>query len=391
MTPMSDPAAQAAPGPPGSDAASYHRTRRLIAVSGYVVDAGLLLALLFAGWSASIRSLAETLRPEPPLALLIYALVLGLLFKAASLAFDYLGGFWLEHRYGLSKLTWMGWLKDEAKESLVGALLGLGVLECFYAVARAWPEHWWVILGVIFAGFFILMANLAPVVIVPIFFKMTPLANPGLEERLRRLMDRAGASVKGVYEWKLGEKTKKANAALVGLGNTRRILLADTLLKDFSEDEIEAVLAHELGHHAHGDIWSLLAVQTSATFLGLYGVSLALTRWSSAFGFRSPSDFANLPLVALVTLAISLLLLPLVNSFSRWLERRADLYALQAVADPSVFASSLERLAALNLAERQPHPWIEFIFHSHPSIKSRIRFVHEVAALRATKAASAAS
>jgi Zn-dependent protease with chaperone function len=388
---MSSPAAHTAPDPARSDATSYHRTRRLIAVSGYVVDAALLFALLFSGWSASIRSLAETLCPEAPVALLIYALLLGLLFKAASFPFDYLGGFWLEHRYGLSKLTWMGWLKDEAKESLVGAVLGLGVLECFYSVARAWPQHWWVIVGVIFAGFFILTANLAPVVIVPIFFKMTPLANPGLEERLRRLMKRAGASVKGVYEWKLGEKTKKANAALVGLGNTRRVLLADTLLESFSEDEIEAVLAHELGHHVHGDIWSLLGVQTSATFLGLYGVSLALTQWSNAFGFRSPSDFANLPLVALVTLVISLLLLPVVNSFSRWLERRADFYALQSVADPSVFASSLDRLAALNLAERQPHPWIEFIFHSHPSIESRIRFVQKVAALRTTRPLSTAS
>lgn len=388
---MSDPAVEAAVNPPGSDAASYHRTRRLIVVSGYVVDAALLLALLFAGWSASIRALAETLRPQPPLALLIYALLLGLLFKAASVPFDYLGGFWLEHRYGLSKLTWTGWLKDEAKESLVGAVLGLLVLECFYSVARAWPDHWWLIVGMIFAGFFILMANLAPVVIVPIFFKMAPLGNPTLEDRLRRLMERAGAVVKGVYEWKLGEKTKKANAALVGLGNTRRILLADTLLKDFSEDEIEAVLAHELGHHVHGDIWRLLAIQTSATFLGLYAVSLALTHWSSAFGFRGASDFANLPLVALVTLVISLLLLPVVNSFSRWLERRADLYALQAVADPSVFASSLERLAALNLAERKPHPWIEFIFYSHPSIESRIAFVQKVAALPKSEPASTTS
>lgn len=375
---MSDPARERAPDAPEGDPARYHRARRLIAVSSYVVDAALLLILLFAGWSASIRSFAVALRPEPSVALLIYTLIVGLLFKAASLPFDYLGGFRLEHLYGLSKLTWAGWLKDEAKESAVGAALGVLVLECFYAVARAWPEYWWVIVGVIFAGFFILMANLAPVVIVPIFFKMKPLANPALEDRLRRLMERAGARIKGIYEWKLGDKTRKANAALVGLGNTRRVLLADTLLDGFSEDEIEAVLAHELGHHVHGDIWGLLAVQTVATFVGLYWVNLALARWDGGFGFRGPSDFANLPLVTLVTLAVSLLLLPLVNGFSRWRERKADLYAVGAAANPSALASGLERLAALNLAERQPHPWIEFIFHSHPSIESRIRLVHEL-------------
>ena len=385
---MSDPAVQAVSGVPQGDAATYHRTRRLIGISSYVVDAILLLALLFAGWSASIRSFAETVRPEPSLALLVYALVLGVILKAASLPFDYAGGFWLEHRYGLSKLTWTGWLKDEGKGVLVGASLGILLLECFYSVARRWPDHWWIIVGVIFTAFFVLMANLAPVVIVPIFFKMTPLVNPALEDRLRRLMQGAGARVKGVYEWKLGEKTRKANAALVGLGNTRRVLLADTLLESFTEDEIEAVLAHELGHHVHGDIWSLLAVQTLATFVGLYGVSLALTQWSGAFGFRGPWDFANLPLVALVTLAISLVLLPAVNGFSRWREREADLYAIRTAANASALASSLERLGALNLAERKPHPWIEFIFHSHPSLESRINFVHKFAASPPAGAAS---
>jgi len=240
---------------------------------------------------------------------------------------------------------------------------------------RAWPHNWWVVTATVFTLFFILMANLAPVLILPIFFKLAPLAHPSLEARLRRLAESAGTRVRGVYEWKLGEKTKKANAALIGLGNTRRILLADTLLEGFSDDEIEAVLAHELGHHVHADIWRGLAVQTSATFLGLYLISLALTRWSQALGFRGPSDFADLPLVILVTLVVSLLLLPAVNGFSRRMERAADAYAVRSIPEPSVFVSGLERLAALNLAERRPHPVIEFVFHSHPSIESRIEFI----------------
>jgi STE24 endopeptidase len=361
-------------------AASYHRAHRVLSVAGYVVDAALLIVLLFAGWSAGLRDVAGRVNPEPAVALLIYALLLGAIMKAVSLPFDYAGGFWLEHRYGLSNLTLAGWVKDEIKGLLVGGVLGILALEFLYWALRAWPQNWWLVTATVFALFFVLMANLAPVLILPIFFKLSPLANPSLEARLRRLAESAGTRVRGVYEWKLGEKTKKANAALIGLGNTRRILLADTLLEGFSEDEIEAVLAHELGHHVHADIWRGLAVQTSATFLGLYLVNLALARWSVALGFRGPSDFANLPLVILVTLIVSLLLLPAVNGFSRRMERAADAYAVRSIPEPSVFVSGLERLATLNLAERRPNPMIEFVFHSHPSIESRIEFVRRYSA-----------
>jgi STE24 endopeptidase len=363
-----------------SRAASYHRAHRLLSVAGYLVDGALLVTLLFTGWSAGLRNVAESVRLEPALALLVYALLLGAIMKVVSLPFDYGGGFWLEHRYGLSNLNLAGWLKDEIKGFLVGGVLGILALEFLYGALRRWPQNWWLVTGAVFAGFFVVMANLAPVLILPIFFKLAPLANPSLEARLRRLAESAGTRVRGVYEWKVGEKTKKANAALIGLGNTRRILLADTLLEGFSEDEIEAVLAHELGHHVHADIWRGLAVQTSATFLGLYLVSLALARWSRALGFRGPSDFANLPLVVLVTLIVSLLLLPAVNGFSRRMERAADAYAVRSIAQPSVFVTGLERLASLNLAERRPHPLIEFVFHSHPSIDSRIEFIRKFSA-----------
>jgi STE24 endopeptidase len=177
-----------------------------------------------------------------------------------------------------------------------------------------------------------------------------------------------------VFEWKLSEKSKKANAALVGLGNTRRIILSDTLLEQFREDEVEAVLAHEFGHHVHRHLLQGIAAQAVATFLGFYLVDVALFRLSHFFGYAGLADYANLPLLALVATALSLLLLPAVNAHSRAMERQADAYALQTIASKSAFVSSMEKLAALNLAERKPHPWIEFIFHSHPSIEKRVAF-----------------
>jgi STE24 endopeptidase len=194
---------------------------------------------------------------------------------------------------------------------------------------------------------------------------------------LLELSRRAGTRVKGVFEWKLSEKSKKANAALTGLGNTRRIILSDTLLEQFQDEEVEAVLAHELGHHVHHHILRGITIQAAATIGGFYLIHCTLDWLGPHFGFQGAADFANLPLLALVTTFLSLVLLPAVNSYSRAMERQADTYALRAISSRAPFISSMEKLAELNLAERQPHPWIEFIFHSHPSIQKRIDFAQK--------------
>jgi STE24 endopeptidase len=353
---------------------SYHRTGRILSVAGYLVDLILLLALLFTGWTMDLRNLALHYSPRPWLALLIYLGLFGVITQFTGLPFDFLRGFWLEHRYGLSNLTLGGWVKDQLKGLAVGGTLGVLAMEFLYAVIRRWPEHWWIYCAIAFIGFFVLLANLAPVLIFPIFFKVKPLENSSLTERLLDLSRRAGTRVKGVFEWKLSEKSKKANAALMGLGNTRRIILSDTLLEKFQDEEVEAVLAHELGHHIHHDIFKSIALQGAATFVGFYLVHRTLTWLGPHFGFQGEPDFANLPLLALVTAGLSLLLLPAVNSCSRAMERQADTYALRAIPSRAAFISSMEKLAELNLAERQPHPWIEFVFHSHPSIQKRIAF-----------------
>jgi Zn-dependent protease with chaperone function len=352
----------------------YHRTRRVLSVAGFAVDFLFLIVVLSTGWTIAFRVWAEKGSTHPAVALLIYLLILGLLSKGVSLPLDFVQGYWLEHRYGLSNETLGGWVKDQLKGLAVGGVLGLVALEFLYGTLRRWPEYWWLICAIAFIGFFVLLANLAPVLIFPIFFKFKPLENAALTGRLLELCRRARTRVKGVFEWKLSEKSKKANAALVGLGDTRRIILADTLLASFSEDEVEAVLAHELGHHVHRHVFQGMAMQGAATFLGFYLSDVALRRLTPYFGFRGVSDFANLPLLLLVMTGLSLVLLPLVNSNSRRMERQADEYALRAVPERSAFISSMEKLAELNLAERRPHPWIEFIFSSHPSIEKRVAF-----------------
>jgi len=212
-----------------------------------------------------------------------------------------------------------------------------------------------------------------PVLLLPLFFKFRPVDNADLQDRVARLARRTGTRVCGIFEWSLGTKTRKANAAVVGWGNTRRIIVSDTLLENFSGEEIEVIMAHELCHHVKNHIWLGLALQSTLTMLGFYALHRVLPNFSQAFGFRGPSDIASFPVLALSTAVLSLMVLPVVNYFSRWLETAADVYALDVTGDSLAFVSSMEKLADLNMANRTPNKIIEFIFYSHPSIEDRIK------------------
>lgn len=306
------------------------------------------------------------------LAVFLYVLMLMLIGKILGLGLDYYG-FRLEHRFDLSNQKLRGWAWDETKGFLVGLVLGTIVVELLYFIIRQAPQYWWLVAWAVFLGLFVLLAQLAPVVLFPIFYKFEPLQNEELKLRLVKLGEAAGTRVRGVYKWNLSEKSKKANAALTGLGNTRRIILADTLLEHYSPDEIEAVLAHELGHHVHKHILKSIAVQAGVTLLGFWAANWVLNYTiERTHTFVALYDFANLPLLVLVSTVLSFLLLPALNAFSRHNERQADRYAFQSIPSILPFISSMNKLADQNLAERSPSKWVEWFFHSHPAISRRV-------------------
>jgi Zn-dependent protease with chaperone function len=252
------------------------------------------------------------------------------------------------------------------------------VAEIIYSLIRTSPEHWWIFAWLIFVGMFIFFAQIAPVLLFPLFYKFAPLQNEELKQRLVRLGERAGTRVRGVYEWKLSEKSKKANAALTGLGNTRRIILADTLLANYSNDEIEAVLAHELGHHVHGHIAKSIAVEALVTLAGFWAANEAL-RYAidQQRMFTHLADFANMPLLVLVSSVLSLLLMPAINAFTRFTERQADLYCWKSVPSIDPYVSAMEKLNKQNLSESHPSRMVEILFHSHPPVSKRIAAAQE--------------
>ncbi|HUS19509.1 MAG TPA: M48 family metallopeptidase [Terriglobales bacterium] len=371
---MTLPSSGNAPQPTDSaDARAYNRQRRIIEVADAVIGFAVLLLLVVMPWSAELRDVAWKLaRENYPLALFLYVIALATLAKLAGISLDYYG-FRLEHRYHLSNQSFGSWLIDEAKGWLLGIVIGGLVAELIYFIIRQAPQLWWLIAWAAFIVLFIFFAQVAPVVLFPLFYKFVPLENEELKQRLVRLGEKAGAKVRGVYEWKLSEKSKKANAALTGLGNTRRIILSDTLLAGYTHDEIEAVLAHELGHHVHQHIMKSIAVQVAITLVGFWAASQVLAyAVNTLHMYPEIYDFANLPLLALVSSVLSLLLLPALNAYSRYNEWQADHYCWKAVPSVQPFISAMNKLSDQNLAERNPSRLVEVLFHSHPPISKRI-------------------
>jgi len=354
------------------EARGYNRTRRWLGIADFAVGFVFLVVLLLTGWSGWLRDLAYRLGAQNySLSVFMYLVLLLVISKALGIGLDYYG-FRLERRFKLSTQRFRSWVWDEVKGFLVGLVMGAVVVELLYFTIRQWPQHWWLLAWALFMGLFIVLAQLAPIVLFPIFYKFEPLENEDLRRRLVVLSERAGTRVRGVYRWKLSEKSKKANAALTGLGATRRIILADTLLDNYSPDEIEAVLAHELGHHVHRHILKSIFVQAAITLFGFWAANWALHYAVDQHMFEELSDFANLPLLALVSVVLSFLLMPALNAYSRFNERQADRYAFESIASVEPFISSMNKLAEQNLAERTPSKWVEWFFHSHPAISRRL-------------------
>lgn len=344
--------------------------------TGYTVL--LLLALLLTGLSPWLANHTHAWADGNVwLATSYYAIALIVAGKVATLPLDWYRGYRLEHQYGLSNQSLPAWVWDEVKSLALGLVLGVVALEGVYFLLRRLGDWWWWAVGGGIILFGVVLSVLFPVVILPLFYKLEPLANESLRAKLTGLAQRAGAKVLGVYRLELSEKTKKANAALAGLGRTKRILLGDTLLANFTEDEIEVVLAHELAHYRHGDIAKLMGWGAVTTVASLKVADVVLRSALPQFGFRGVEELGAFPLLALCLFLFGLVVMPLNHAFSRWRERLADRAALDLTGNRDGFIRAMRKLADQNLADMEPHPAIEFLLHDHPSLTRRIRWAEQ--------------
>jgi STE24 endopeptidase len=358
-------------------AREYARLRRRLSFVDMGISAVGILVLFVFGLDIWLRNLLSGLSWQPVhgwfvLQVPCYLLILMLVYTLVTAPLSYYSGFVLSHRYGLSTMTLGAWIRDQFKSFALGLVFELLAITFIYLLLAIQPSLWWLEVGVVLLLFSVIMANLAPVLLLPLFYKFSPLPDGELKQRLVALADRAHTRIQGVFTMKMSDKTTAANAALMGLGNTRRVVLGDTMLDRYTPDEIEVVLAHELGHHVHADIWKLIASQSLLTLVGLYLFNIVLHA-VVATRYLGLSDPATIPLLLVLTGIFGLLIMPLTNGYSRHVEYRADEYALQSTSKIAAFKSAMTRLANQNLAELEPSPLVETLFYDHPSIGKRLR------------------
>ena len=356
------------------DPRRYERTKLLIGLANLVIYILAPAIILVTGASASIRDvISDDITGIVVLGAVAYIVLASIALELLTLPIGYFSGHVLERQYGLTRRSVLGWAKDWLKGLAVQTVMLAVFVACLYALLAADPDYWWVWASLLFSAISVFMAAIAPIVLMPIFFKFEPLPDGDLKQRLERLSTRLNTFVQGAYIWKLGDRTVKANAALAGWGKTRRIIISDTLIESHDADEIEVIIAHELGHHVNGDIWRGIAVQVVIIFVSMWAIDQALGAWSDIFDLNGTlHDYANLPLLALITTFVGIIALPLINTYSRRRETAADDFAIDTTDMRAEFISAMEKLGKQNLSNAEPHPMIETVLHSHPSISRRI-------------------
>ena len=343
-------------------------TRRLSLIESAVVGV-ILLVLVFGGLSVK---LSYFLSFPQPWASALYFIILAAGLGIIMMPLTYYQGFILPRRYGLSHQKFSAWLADRAKASALSLVLTLAVVIFVYWLLQSLPDTWWLWTAIFLFLLSLLLTRLTPTLLLPIFFKLEPLHDRKLKKRLINLAKRAKASISNVSTINLSSKSTTANAMLAGLGKSRGIILTDTLLEKYSPDEIEVILAHELGHHIHRDIPKLIALQAAMILLGLYLSNLVLRASLIPLGFQAVADVAALPLLFLSLAVLSIIVTPLINAFSRHVESSADEAALELTANPQAFISAMTRLTNQNLSVADPSRWEELLFYDHPPYTKRI-------------------
>jgi len=337
---------------------------------------GLLFAAVLAGLivNSVLTGLPLYYQLPPMPSLLVNGLILIGIFWLLSIPFDFYKDFILARRYGLSVQGFGAWLSSYIRNIILISVLAVGLVAIVYLAIVLYPEIWWLLIWAFLMIVSIILNLLLPGVLTPLFFKSEPISDKNLKKRFLTLSANAGVSIKGVYRVGLSDKETTANAALVGIGKGKRILLSDTLLTQYSDDEIEAVIAHELGHIKNRDTAGMFLFQTVVIFACLWLTAVIVKALTTPLGFDGIEDVAILPLFVLVFVTVNIIFTPLSNALMRSFEIAADDFALRLTRNPEAFIAMITKLNEQNPGETLPPLWVEFLLNDHPVYHRRISY-----------------
>ncbi len=354
---------------------AYSRQKHLLGILNLLLPPLLVIIFISLGMPTYMKSIAQSFAPANTyLALLIFYALMSLFYAIATMPLACYAGFMLEHRFSLSNQTFKNWLKREGKKSIVSFIISIPFVLSLYVFLRYCPLYWWFLTAAFWFFISVLIAKFFPILIIPLFYKYSPIKNQDLKQKLMQLSLKVGFKTKGAYELNISKDTKKANAALMGMGKQKRIVLCDTLLKNFDEKEIEVVMAHELGHHKLKHILKLIAFSGIAMLLTFFISNYTFLTLHNTLNYTYLSDFESLVLIYAIISSLNIISTPIQNSYSRRLEHDADMFALNITKNKDGFISTMKKLASQNLSDMDPGKFYEIILHNHPPISRRIAF-----------------
>ena len=357
----------------------YNNTKLAIGIGKAIVSFVLLYFFIATGLSIKLQDYIQTYTQNQYLVFIIFIFVIGIFSSVLFMPVNIYSGFYLEHKYELSNQTFFKYFLENVKSMLVGLVIGVPILLLFFFVINQFGDLWWLIFASAMFLISVVLSQIFPIIIFPIFYKVVPLKDEELKTKISSLAKEAGIKVENVFSFNMSKNTKKANAAFTGLGKTKRIILGDTLLNNYSKDEIETVIAHELGHYKHKHIIKNILFGTAASFLTFFIISVLYKSILSWFDFSAINQVAALPLLSLWAMLIGLIQTPIGNILSRKYEYQADKYAIESTKKPLSFINTLNKLTDQNLGDKEPLPFVEWFFYSHPSIKNRISSINNFA------------
>ena len=359
------------------DSKKYNNTKLAIGIGKAIISFVLLYLFIVLGFSLALQNYIQTFTENTYLVFMIFVFVIGIFSSVLFMPINIYTDFYLEHKYNLSNQTFFKYFLENLKSMLVGLVIGIPILLLFFYVINQFADLWWLVFASAMFLISVVLSQIFPILIMPIFYKIIPLEDEELKIRITNLSKGAGIKVENVFSFNMSKNTKKANAAFTGLGKTKRIILGDTLLNDYSKDEIETVIAHELGHYKHKHIIKNLIFGTISSFLTFFIISIIYKNSLDWFDFESITQIAALPLLSLWAMLIGLIQSPIGNILSRKYEFEADRYAIESTLKPESFIRTLNKLTDQNLGDREPHPFVEWFFYSHPSIKNRVNAIKD--------------
>jgi STE24 endopeptidase len=358
-------------------AKQYSNIKYGLSIFGIFYTLILIFLFLKSGLSQSLASVLSVHAPSF-LAVPLYILIASLGYYLLDLPFNFYQSYILEHKFSLSTQGLADWVKDQLKAGVISYVISLILIGAFYFILRHNPDNWWFIVSIFWILFSVVMAKLMPIVIIPLFFKYKKLTDENLRGRIMKLADKMKVKILDCFEIDFSKKTLKANAAFVGVGNTRRIILADTLKDKYSYDEIEVILAHEFAHYQLKHLVKLVVINSLVTLAVFYLIFRTNANILNMFGFSSLNDLAALPVILLYFTLFGVVTQPLEAFISRSFERSADSLALETTGLKDAFISTMDKLAKQNLSDRNPNPIIKFFFFDHPPIDERIKMAENI-------------